>query len=101
MIQQNLKIIEEKLLGENSIPVKLRSERFFDKEAFDELEKAILAVIDFYKDKSEVPKLLALCFVDISNFFFVYETYFSEEEVETIEDAGIRLSELANELFSD
>lgn len=92
-------IIEQELIGENSIPCKLRNEHFFDRIAFERLVNSIKEAIGFYKAQDNIPKKLALCFVDISNFFFVDSNYFPENEIEEIENAGMKLSELANELF--
>lgn len=92
-------IIEQELIGENSIPCKLRNEHFFDKIAFERLVNSIKEAIVFYKGQDYIPKKLALCFVDISNFFFVDNNYFPENEIEEIENAGMKLSKLANELF--
>jgi hypothetical protein len=94
-------VVVEGLIGENSIPVRLRNERVFDKKRYDEVVDALVKLIEIYKNNDLVPKPLALCFVDISNHFFVAEAgRFTEKEVEEIEDAGMRLSELANTLFS-
>ncbi|WP_430931176.1 hypothetical protein [Saccharicrinis sp. 156] len=93
-------IIIDGLLGEESIPVKLRTERFFDNEKYSKVKEAVLFLVDEYKDKSMVPKDLALCFVDISNHFYVSENVFSEDLICKIEDAGFELSELANKLFT-
>lgn len=101
MKEKILKIIEDELIGINSIPLKLRNEHFFDKEAFQKLINAIEIAIEIFKDQIQVPKKLALCFIDISNYFFVDDTFFSQDEIELIEDAGMKLSELANKLFDD
>jgi hypothetical protein len=100
MIDPSIAIILEGLIGENSIPSRLRNERVFDRERYHDVVAAIAKAIEFYKDHDSVPKLLSLCFVDISNHFFVPgDGRFTEQEIEEIEDAGIHLSELANELF--
>ena len=54
----------------------------------------------YYQKETLVPKELALCFVDISNHFYVEEGFFEESEIEKIEDVAHELSELANKLFS-
>ena len=100
MIKENIKIVEEGLIGENSIPSKLRNENFFDLEAFNKVVDAIMQLIEAFENQELVPKSLCLCFVDISNHFFVNENDFEEDQVEQIEDAGMKLSELANKLFS-
>lgn len=99
MEKEFIKIIEKELIGDNSIPIKLRNEHFFDKSAFEKLVNSINEAIVFYKGVDNIPKRLALCFVDISNYFYVDNNFFSESEIEEIEDAGMKLSELANQLF--
>lgn len=96
-----IKIIEQELIGDNSIPCKLRNEHFFDKQAFKKLVNSIHKAIDFYKDQDNIPKRIALCFVDVSNNFFVDSNFFTESEMEEIEDAGMELSKLANQLFDN
>lgn len=96
-----LTIIEEKMIGKNSIPVKIRVGEGIKEEDYSELIEAINFLIIFYKTQSSVPKVLALCFLDISNYFFLGESNYSEIEIEKIEDLGIELVELANLLFSN
>ena len=66
-----IKIVEEGLIGENSIPNQIRNKHHFDRAKFLLVVDAILNLIDHYKYKELVPKILSLCFVDISNHFFV------------------------------
>lgn len=101
MREKVLETIEYELIGINSIPVKLRNEHFFDKEAFQKLIDALEIAIEVFKDEIQVPKKLALCFIDVSNHFFVDDNFFSQDEIELIEDAGMKLSELANKLFDN
>ena len=100
MVEDYINIIEEGITGENSLPNKLRNQKFFDKAAYEKVIKATEQLIKHYKEEELVPKRLCLCFVDISNHFFVDEKYFKEDEINEIEDAGMKLSELGNELFS-
>lgn len=101
MKEKILNIIEDELIGINSIPAKLRNEHFFDKEAFQKLINTLEVAIEIFKDQIQVPKKLALCFIDISNHFFVDDKFFSQDEIEIIKDAGMKLSELANKLFDN
>lgn len=96
-----LEIVYEKLLGENSIPVKIRTMEKLTENEFTELVEAINFLIDYYKNSENVPKKIALAFIDISNFFFVSNLNYSEKEIELYEDYGIELSRLAEELFSN
>lgn len=96
-----LEIVYEKLLGENSIPVKIRTMEKLTENEFTELVEAINFLIDYYKNSENVPKKIALAFIDISNYFFVSNLNYSEKEIELYEDYGIELSRLAEELFSN
>jgi hypothetical protein len=100
-VNKALKIVENRLLGEASIPVAVRLMKGVNKKDYEELINAILFLIDAFKGKVSVPKILALAFVDVSNHFFVPNLSYSEKELEFLEDCGIQLSELANELFND
>lgn len=91
--------VEEYLLGEDSIPVQLRMRAGLDKEKFAILVEATEFLIEYYRSEDVVPKSLALAFVDISSYFFFKEGDYSEAELEEIEDAGILLTSLANQLF--
>ncbi|MDR1284819.1 MAG: hypothetical protein LBJ88_01300 [Campylobacteraceae bacterium] len=97
----SLKIVYEKLIGFNSIPISIREMRGVNIKDYQELKCAIEYLIEYYNDKNDVPKKLALAFVDISNYFFVPNLNYSEKEHEKLENYGIELSELANKLFSD
>ena len=92
--------VTELLLGEDSIPVQLRMHEELDRERFDRLVGALEQLVEEFRDADAVPKVLALAFIDISNHFFFPEGAYPQDELERIEDAGIRLSELANELFA-
>ena len=57
-------------------------------------------LIDSYKDNEEIPKRLALCFVDISVRFSFNENWYNEKERDRLEDAANELSYLAEKLFA-
>jgi hypothetical protein len=97
--KQAISIIEERLLGENSIPVSIRAGEGLNEQNYNELKEAILFLIESYQHKKAVPKVMALAFIDISNWFFVENENYSTSEIERIEDVGIELSTLANQLF--
>ncbi|MFK7050541.1 hypothetical protein FLACOL_00241 [Flavobacterium columnare] len=99
--EEAIKNVYNALLSETSIPVSIRNMEGVDKVQYEELKKNIIFLIDYYKDRDNVPKKLALAFVDISNYFFVPNLNYSEEDSERFEDYGIELSELANKLFDD
>ena len=100
MISNYISQIEQFMIGEDSIPNQLRNCHHFDKKSYNELVDVMHKVISYYRDKEDVPKRLALCFIDVLNNFYVNQEYFSKEEFDEIEDAGLKISELANILFS-
>ena len=100
MISNYISQIEQFMMGEDSIPNQLRNCHHFDRNSYNELVDLLHKVISYYRDKVDVPKRLALCFIDILNSFYVNQEYFSKEEFDEIEDAGMKISELANILFS-
>jgi hypothetical protein len=94
-----LKIVYDKIIGIDSIPLSIREMKGVNADNFQELKSAIIYLIEYYGNKDDVPKELALAFVDISNYFFVPNLNYTEREHEKLEDYGIELSELANKLF--
>lgn len=96
-IEEAIDQVEEGLLSVNAVPVKIRSEKTIDRELYAKTIRAIQFLIDNFNNESVIPKRLALCFVDISNAFFVSDEHFSIKEVE---DMGVELTALGNELFS-
>lgn len=97
--EKAIEIVYNALLSEYSIPVSIRGMNGVDKIQYEELKKSVLFLTDYYKNKDEIPKKVALAFVDISNYFFVPNLSYSKEDHELFEDYGIELSELANKLF--
>jgi len=93
--------VYENILGAESILVALRMRQGLDNERFQRLTAAIQLLIEHYRDQREVPKRLALAFVDISNYFFYKDGVYPPGALEQIEDAGIELTQLASQLFDD
>lgn len=98
--EEALNVIFDGLLGEESILVKLRNKEGLDEEKYASVLEAIDVLKNAYKDQEYIPKKLALAFLDISNYFDFSEEWYSEEEQEKIEDAGLQLVQAADELFS-
>jgi hypothetical protein len=77
--------IYELLLGENSIPVKLRLKENVDNEykiLLEELDKLIIK----YTGEKTIPKRLSYAFLNISNYFEFSDRLYNENELENIED---------------
>lgn len=98
MLDINEQKIIDLLLGENSIPVKLRW-----KENIDDDYKVLIylldKIIEKYKNKEYIPKKLSYAFLDISNCFDLSEKLYSEAELNHIEDLKNSLYEKLVELY--
>ncbi|WP_396631806.1 hypothetical protein, partial [Lysinibacillus sp.] len=70
-----LNSIYENILGEHSILIQLRNGEGLNEVKYSELITAMKILIAEYKSFEVVPKKLALCFVDISNFFISMKRY--------------------------
>ncbi|MGE8036675.1 hypothetical protein [Lysinibacillus sp. NPDC093692] len=98
-VEEALAIVYEFTIGDNSILRELRGGKGLNQQSYKLLIEAMKKLIEEYKDKSEVPKKLALCFVDINNYFYFNEGKYTEEEERELEDAVHEISYLAEELF--
>ncbi|MGI4743355.1 MAG: hypothetical protein ACRYG7_50025 [Janthinobacterium lividum] len=95
-----LQLVYERLLGNDSIPQKLRRKEGLDQARFDQLTGALRWLIAYYATREAVPKQLALCLVDSYGAFSFREGFYPEADRVIIEDAGLLLQELATDLFS-
>ena len=100
-IKQVVDIIYNGLVSENSIPINLSTNKKLDLDMLHEVRKAFDFAIDYYKDKSLVPKKLAIALVDIYGAFSFKSGYFDDAMLIELEDIGIELQEKALQLFSD
>lgn len=98
--EEALNVIYEGLLGEDSIQVKLRNKEGLDEEKYAAVLEAIEVLKEAYKDQDHIPKKLALAFLDVSNYFIFGDEWYSEEEQEKFEDAGLQLVQAVDELLS-
>lgn len=98
-VDEALKIVYKYTIDDNSILYSLRVGLGLNENNYNTLIEAMKILITEYSNKSEVPKKLALCFVDISNYFYFNEGKYSEEEEEKLEDAIHEISSLAGKLF--
>lgn len=99
--QDDLATVTRLLVSEESIPVQLRMGEGLDEAAYTELAGAIERLVEAYRGRADVPKALALAFVDVGSSFFFGEGTYTEPERERIEDVGQELSYLASQLFGD
>ncbi|MGM7052352.1 hypothetical protein [Escherichia fergusonii] len=95
-----LTIVNEKLLGEQSIPVRVRAKIPFSESEVTLLYEALDYLGDVYRHQDTVPKSLALALVDVYGLFSFREGMYSHEQLVALEDIGITLQEKAINLFS-
>ncbi|GKQ49101.1 hypothetical protein [Pseudomonas syringae] len=94
-----VELVCARLVEENSIPVKIRTRNIVSDEEVGELLQAVDFLISYYKERDDIPKKLALAFVDIYVGFNVVAEFYSGIEIQRFEDIGITLQEKAYELF--
>jgi len=89
-----------RLIGDASIPLKIRTRADVSDDEVEELFSAIDFLIAHYADKDVVPKRLALAFVDVYAGFSITEAFVGTAAMQRFEDIGIALQEKADALFS-
>lgn len=99
-IEEDLTTVQRLLISANSIPVQLRMHEGIDEDAYIELTGAIERLIEHYAPRSDVPKSLALAFVDIGTAFDYAPGAYPDDQLERIEDIAQELSRLGQMLFS-
>ncbi len=87
------------ILGPESILIGVREGCGINDKEFSQLCTVIEFLINEFKNDEYVPKELALCFLDISNFFYFREGFYSVKDSEKLEDCAITLTDLGNRLF--
>ncbi|KOP78412.1 hypothetical protein AMS59_11115 [Lysinibacillus sp. FJAT-14745] len=100
-IKEAFGIIYDGLISENSVPVKLRTNKELDSILLNQVREALDVLTQYYKDKETVPKKLALAMVDIYGAFSFQAGYFNDKFLEELEGIGIELQEKAMKLFSE
>lgn len=98
--QVALKIVVEKLLGDNSIPVRLRLKKDISADEIEILYKSLDLLAEVYADEPMVPKVLGLALMDAYGMFSFREDMYSKERLIELEDIGIELQEKAINIFS-
>ena len=93
-----LAMVEARLLGPQSIPVRIRTRIAITDTEMAELHAAIDYLIAHYRHRDTVPKTLAAAFVDIYNSF---APAFGQdaEQARRLEDMAIALQDKAYLLF--
>ena len=94
-----LAIVEARLLGPQSIPVRIRTREEVTEDEIAELLVAVDYLIVRYRDQATVPKTLAAAFVDIYNGFVPAGGQISDEQAQRLEDVAIALQDKAYRLF--
>lgn len=99
-IDADLATVERLLISSDSIPVQLRMHQGIDEDAYLELTGAIERLIEHYASRPDVPKSLALAFVDIGTAFDYAPGTYPDDQLERIEDIAQELTHLGQMIFS-
>jgi len=91
-------MVEARLLGPESIPVRIRTRIAITDVEIAELYAALDVLIVHYQERDAVPKTLAAAFVDIYNGF-VQRFEQDAEQARRLEDMAIALQDKAYQLF--
>ena len=97
--ERALAIVAARLLGEQAIPVKIRTRTEVMDAEIDELLAAVDFLIVHYRDSDSVPKTLAAAFVDIYAGFVPGEGAVTASQAQRLEDVAIALQDKAYQLF--
>ena len=95
-----MKIVVDKLLGDDSIPVRLRLKKDFSDDEVEDLYKALDFLAEIYADEIVVPKVLGLALMDVYGMFSFRDGMYSKDKLIKLEDIGIELQEKAINIFS-
>jgi hypothetical protein len=93
------KVVVEALAGANGIPVKLRRKDGLDEEQLDRVRKAAALLARAYEGREEIPRDLALAFLDIRTSMESGLGLYPEQAQDAIQDAAEELVELGLDLF--
>ncbi|MFN3866776.1 MAG: hypothetical protein ACK4MD_08705 [Demequina sp.] len=100
-VQNDLRTVERLMLSEHSIPLRLRRHEGLDEDAYNDLTAALERLTDHYANQSDVPKRLALAFVDVGTAFDYPAGAYPDHELERIRDVGQELAQMGEMLFGD
>ncbi|CAH6659965.1 hypothetical protein [Pseudocitrobacter vendiensis] len=95
-----LKIVVDKLLGDDSIPVRLRLNKEYTSNEIESLYQALDFLAEYYTEHAMVPKLLSLALTDVYGMFSFRVGIYSEDKCRELEDIGIKLQDMAIDIFT-
>ena len=90
--------LREKVSGENSFLVKLRTESEFDEVLYREIIETLSVWVEEWTEKKSIPKPAFLLCIDLINSLAGGNRFLSEEDSEKVEDASSEIIELLSEL---
>lgn len=100
-MKDDIDIVKQELMGKGGMLNRIALNEGVDLNAARNLRVALESLIEIYREKSEVPKVLAAAFVDLTPLFERSLDRYSEEEQEQIEDIRNDIVSMASELFGE
>ena len=94
-----LALVEDGLVSERSLPVKLRMCEGLDHAMLERTKEALKFLARLYRERDTVPKRLARATVDLTSLLMSSERYYSEDLWYEVLKAGEDLTSLAYSIF--
>ena len=87
------------VLGEKGFLVKIRCENTFDDEIYSEIKSILRELVAEWKSLESIPKKGFLAVVELVDFLSRNSKFLSEEDSLKVEDAGIEIKDMINDLY--
>lgn len=96
-----IRIVDEGLVGPEGVPAKLAMRKGLDKEQLEEVKEALRFLVEAWAGRADVPKKIAMAFVDLGPGMMRAWDFYPEAEQEEIEEASMALVDLGLSLFAE
>ena len=89
----------ELILGEKGFVVEVRCDSIFDEEKYQRIVELLSVLIGEWRKTDSVPKKAMLAIVELMICLVGKNRFLSEEESNKLEDAGIEINLMLNNLY--
>ncbi|WP_066308949.1 hypothetical protein [Bacillus sp. FJAT-29814] len=100
-MNNNLDLLEELLLGDDGLLIKIRSADGLDKEKAEQIYKVLTDLALEWKDRDSIPKKAADLFIDIYPAMLNQSDYYSEEKAIEIMDCCDKMLDLIRRCITE
>lgn len=89
----------EMITGEQGLVITLRCENRFDEKKYLNIKKMICSLVSDWKQQQAIPKKAMLGIIELLECLVGGSRFLSEDEAIRVEDAGIEIKDILNELY--